>query len=199
MSIFPYWHPQKSLQALHAQLPALFVFSLVWSIGATCTTAGRAQFNARLLELIARHPDTRQSEMVAPPPSGPVTSPNPHHRHRTLAPAGEFGSSASLLSAPFHGFPFPLPSDVSVYDVVFDRKAGAWVSWMQWSEANEKKQHRHVHGLADVFIPNKDSTRYKFVMKALISVSCVCVCSVCECACVCACYWSDPAHFLSIV
>ena len=157
-----------------SHLPALFVLACVWSIGATCTSTGRARFDIRLRELVSGHPDIRPPDIVSPTAIAPVQSPLPHHRHRALV-SSEFSSFNSAPSTPVAGFPFPLPSEGTVYDWGFDRRTAGWVGWMQWAAGNEAVPESGVkpspaHSQADVFIPNKDSARYKFVMKTLITV-----------------------------
>ena len=47
--------PPESVKQLLTHLPALFIFSLVWSVGATANLEGRRRFNAILRQEMAAH------------------------------------------------------------------------------------------------------------------------------------------------
>jgi hypothetical protein len=175
---------QSAVVAFVNAIPAYVVLALTWTVGATVDASSRLRFDAFLRERMLSHPDVRLSGFanVLSPTAPPMTSPlpNAHHRHRSTltSPFNSFYEAMNAPGSPFTGFPFPFPStsDGTVYDFVFDGMSNAWKPWMSLEADDVSGHHNGAHRPAapvffsEVIVPNKDSVRYKYVMKALIMV-----------------------------
>jgi hypothetical protein len=154
---------QSAVVAFVNAIPAYVVLALTWTVGATVDASSRLRFDAFLRERMLSHP-----------------LPNAHHRHRSTltSPFNSFYEAMNAPGSPFTGFPFPFPStsDGTVYDFVFDGMSNAWKPWMSLEADDVSGHHNGAHRPAapvffsEVIVPNKDSVRYKYVMKALIMV-----------------------------
>ncbi len=108
-----------TLKLFQGQLPALFMFSLIWGAAGTSNTLGRKRFDAFL-----------RSEMDS------------------------------------HAFVFPLPTTGLLYDFAWSRESGTWVPWMSTVPPYEAPKNAKF---SDLIIATKDTVRYKYLAKALLS------------------------------
>ena len=128
---------EGALPALsEAQVDALLVFALVWSVGGTTDGAGRARFDAFARELLAQ----------------------PEQLSVDLGPGVEVHKPGFALAA-------PLPAERTVYDYVFDRKAGVWTPWLDTVSAAPPAVESQFH---ELIIQTVDTVRYSYILDVLI-------------------------------
>lgn len=127
-------HSAEKADALKRMLPSLMLFSVVWSLGASCDKGGRAAFDRHLREHIQHrvssgamllHPDAMFPEvsgvvhngsqliLVSVKPTLPCRIfPCPflcHHRHRAAQCTTDALTSGSFLINLLVSVPFPCP------------------------------------------------------------------------------------------
>ncbi|KAL0050690.1 hypothetical protein WJX82_005287 [Trebouxia sp. C0006] len=123
-------------------LEGLFIFSLIWSIGATTETAGRTLFNHFLRKLLRKgveeSPDRTEFDL------GPgVTIATPEFDLRAI-----------------------LPVDGSVHDYMFDQESCDWVHWMKTVPSQELPPTLAFH---EIIVQTIDTVRYSYLMRLLIT------------------------------
>ena len=102
-------------------MQGLFVFSLIWCVGATVDDAGRAKFDAFLRALLKREaPDTEGSALtvLAVPGAPQPNAPDPKELK----------------------FARPLPEKGTVFDVVWTGRD--WVEWMATQPHYQARAHQ---------------------------------------------------------
>ncbi|KAA6419936.1 MAG: dynein heavy chain axonemal [Trebouxia sp. A1-2] len=123
-------------------LEGLFIFSLIWSIGATTETAGRTLFNHFLRKLLRK---------------GVEESPE-----RTEF---DLGPGVTITTPEFDLRPV-LPVDGSVHDYVFDQESCDWVHWTKTVPAQELPPTLAFH---EIIVQTIDTVRYSYLMRLLIT------------------------------
>ncbi|KAM9486845.1 dynein axonemal heavy chain 7-like [Clarias gariepinus] len=120
-------------------LEGIFVFCLVWSVGASCTEPGRVKFDALVRELLtgALSEKTRTSHGILEhrePPSKQLT--------------------------------VPLPAEGTLYDYYFIKKgAGRWEMWIdQLKQAPRITKDAQFN---EIIVPTADTVRYTTLMEML--------------------------------
>ena len=144
--------PPEAVKLLLAHLPALFMFALVWSVGATANADGRRRFNAFLRQEMAAH------SFPFPFPEGAGALVHDFVWDPAAAPA-----PAAAAAAPAAGgaaAPTAAPAAAAA-------PTGAWVPWMTTIAAYEYPRGSAVD-FSELIIPTKDSVRYKWLSKALL-------------------------------
>jgi dynein heavy chain len=136
-----------------AWIRGLFVFCLVWSLGATVDDAGRAIFSERLAALVK---SGGEAPPTARPVSGAVTGPPHGHGH-----GHGHGAALDLTTQALLKFEQPLPDEGSCYDYLFELKGkGKWVKWMFTVEGEMTLKPNQK--LRDAIVPTTDTARYTY-------------------------------------
>ncbi|KAF6265404.1 dynein heavy chain 6 [Scenedesmus sp. NREL 46B-D3] len=123
-------------------LDALFLFSLIWSIGATCDRASTAKFSTLLRQLLA----------------GKVTA---------AAERSDFDLGPGLaISYPEQLLSTQLPEEGTVFEYNFDKEA---CSWMHWMAGTGTVSIPESLAFTDILVPTIDTVRYSHIMQLLVT------------------------------
>ncbi|KAL3161683.1 hypothetical protein ABBQ38_008782 [Trebouxia sp. C0009 RCD-2024] len=123
-------------------LEGLFIFSLIWSIGATTETAGRTQFNLFFRKLLRKSVEE-----------------SPDRTEFDLGPG-------VTISPPEFDLKPVLPVDGGVHDYLFDQEACDWVHWMATVPAQELPPSLTFN---EIIVQTIDTVRYSYLMRLLIT------------------------------
>ncbi|XP_053363484.1 dynein axonemal heavy chain 7-like [Clarias gariepinus] len=122
-------------------LECIFVFCLVWSVGASCTEPGRVKFNALVRELLTG-----------------ALSKKTRDTHGIL----------EQVEAPSKQLTVPLPAEGSVYDYYFIKKgAGKWELWV--TQLKQAPMIPRSAQFNEIIVPTVDTVRYTALMEMLIT------------------------------
>ena len=125
-----------------ATLECLFVFSLVWSLGASTDTDGRAKFSVFLRKLLAQKVDTSVD--------------------RT-----DFDVGAGLaITYPAFKLVNPMPTGGAVYDYVYDLATGAWTHWMDTVQVSPIAEALDFN---QIVVTTIDTVRYSWLLRTLVT------------------------------
>jgi dynein heavy chain len=131
---------ELSKTTVQTWLECLFLFSLVWSIGAAVDEDGRGLFDKALRGLLVGNvPDELQAFM---------TKDLPLHKKVTQ----------------------PIPDqidgkDASVYDYVFDKPSGKWAAWVKTAPEVPIPDNAQY---TDIIVPTVDTIRYTFLIDVFV-------------------------------
>eukprot|EP00741_Cyanophora_paradoxa_P016907 tig00020943_g16328.t1 len=132
---------------LAALVDSLFVFALVWSVGANVDAHSRKLFSDYLRYLLAGKPLTEDGE--------------------PLDEAEDEGSEARAKAQPLPGhrkLAITFPEKETVYDWSFDRQAKAWEPWLVPDLAIPAGARFH-----EIIVPTKDTVRFSFLFQTVIN------------------------------
>ncbi|KAM4730848.1 dynein axonemal heavy chain 7 [Anableps anableps] len=122
-------------------LEGIFVFSMVWSVGASCDDVGRDKFNSVLREML----------------SGPI-------RKETMTLHGLLGST----DAPSKLLTVPLPSNGTVYQYRFIKEGpGRWELWTD--ELKNASPISKDMQFNEIIVPTENTIRYMALMDLLVT------------------------------
>jgi len=132
---------KERVQRLADDLPALFMFSLIWSVACTSNEEGRKRLNAFL-----------RAEMRSVGFEVPLPSDGQVYDYCFLRPGEEMGETAG---------------DDGEGGGPAGGGASRWVPWMQ--TVDDYKFPTGKYEFADLIVPTKDSVRYKYLAKRLLA------------------------------
>uniref|UniRef100_A0A383V949 AAA+ ATPase domain-containing protein n=1 Tax=Tetradesmus obliquus TaxID=3088 RepID=A0A383V949_TETOB len=125
-----------------ACLDLLFLFSLIWSLGATCDRPSSVKFDAFLRQLVA----------------GKVTA---------AAERSDFDLGPGLtISYPEQLLSTQLPQEGTVFEYSFDKDTCSWVHWMAGVGAVSIPESL---AFTDIVVPTMDTVRYSHIMQLLVT------------------------------
>ncbi|KAM9486846.1 dynein axonemal heavy chain 7-like [Clarias gariepinus] len=120
-------------------LEGIFVFCLVWSVGATCTEPGRVKFDGLVRELLIG-----------------ALSENTRASHGIL----------EEIEAPSKQLTVPLPAEGSLYDYYFIKKGpGRWEMWIE--QLKQAPRIPKDVQFNEIIVPTADTVRYTTLMEML--------------------------------
>ncbi|XP_047008198.1 dynein axonemal heavy chain 7-like [Ictalurus punctatus] len=122
-------------------LEGMFVFSLVWSVGATCTEPGRVKFDGLVKELL----------------TGALTE-KTRARHGIL----------EQIEAPSKQLTVPLPAEGTLYEYRFIKEGpGSWEPWAE--EMRLAPPIPKDVQFNEIIVPTENTVRYTALMELLIT------------------------------
>ncbi|KAH7827931.1 dynein haevy chain 8, inner dynein arm 4 [Monocercomonoides exilis] len=134
---------QQKLEDMGECLPHIFIFALVWSVGATTNVEGRKSFNEFLMTLIREnHPDLLDTTLEQPTDAQPMKgslSPNPK-----------------------------IPAIYTLYDFVYNQKEKVWIPWMDTIDEYVIKPKT---AFTEMIVPTVDSVRNTHIINLLVRKS----------------------------
>jgi dynein heavy chain len=121
-------------------LECCFIFSLVWTVGGSCDSAGRMQFDKFLRTLLSGQcPDEEWN----------------------LGPTYNWDPPTSKPAA-------LLPPKGLVYDYMFDKATMQWVHWLDTMQPGEDRIPEEA-SFTDIVVPSSDTIRYSYLLEILIT------------------------------
>ncbi|KAM6934818.1 dynein axonemal heavy chain 7 [Xenentodon cancila] len=130
-----------SEKCVQSWLEGIFVFCLVWSVGASCDDLGRTKFDALLREVL----------------NGPVSE-------ETLARHGILATA----EGPAKQLTVPLPAQGTVYQYRFIKEGpGRWELWTD--ELKTAPPLRKDMQFNEIIVPTENTVRYMALMKLLVT------------------------------
>eukprot|EP00003_Mantamonas_plastica_P009854 TRINITY_DN1922_c0_g1_i3.p1 TRINITY_DN1922_c0_g1~~TRINITY_DN1922_c0_g1_i3.p1 ORF type:complete len:2408 (+),score=832.24 TRINITY_DN1922_c0_g1_i3:887-8110(+) len=130
-----------------------FIFSLVWSIGATTEMGGRVQFDRLLRDLIrgdSQNPFVRGTSSSSSTLNNADSSEDAYIDDYSNEPV-------DLLT--------PLPEEGLVYEYMFDSATGQWMQWMDTIEEFVIPKTAKFH---EIIVPTNDTVRYSYLLDLLV-------------------------------
>ncbi|XP_033990468.1 LOW QUALITY PROTEIN: dynein heavy chain 7, axonemal [Trematomus bernacchii] len=140
------FHDEAKMKSMHENdvcswLEGIFVFCLVWSVGASCDDPGRVKFDAVVREVL----------------SGPLSE-ETCTLHGILA----------TVEAPAKQFTVPLPSEDTVYQYRFIKEGpGRWELWTDQLKAAPPLCKDMQFN--EIIVPTENTVRYMALMELLIT------------------------------
>ncbi|MEW5317509.1 MAG: hypothetical protein WDW38_008798 [Sanguina aurantia] len=123
-------------------LECLFVFSLVWSLGASTEGEGRAKFSTFLRKLLEQQVDRKIDRTDF-----------------------DLGPGLEILDPGFK-LSLNIPKEGSVYDYVFDKVKANWKPWMETVNVGDVPESALFN---EIIITTIDTVRYSFLLQLLVT------------------------------
>jgi len=132
------------VKALPTWIECVFVFALIWSVGACVSLAGRSKFSTRLRQLLA------SDASAAAPAEGAV--------------AGKGSAKASSAVPATNKLSKPFPEDHSVFDYVYSPRQH-WIHWMNSTTLPGIPERAQFH---EIIVPTIDTVRHTYLLDVLL-------------------------------
>ncbi|XP_010562350.1 PREDICTED: dynein heavy chain 7, axonemal [Haliaeetus leucocephalus] len=121
-------------------LEGIFLFSLIWSVGASCKEDDRLKFDKVVRGML----------------NGPI-SPETRQRYKLLS---------SIDQQPSKAFTIPFPTEGTIYDYRFVKKgAGIWEPWVETLKSAPPIPQDMMFN--EIIVPSLDTVRYTALMELL--------------------------------
>ncbi|NWI17514.1 DYH7 protein, partial [Crypturellus soui] len=125
---------------VYSWLEGIFIFSLIWSIGASCKEDDRLKFDKVLREML----------------HGPISE-ETRERYKLLS---------SIDQQPSKAFTVPFPKEGTIYDYRFVKKGeGVWEPWVETLKAAPPIPRDMMFN--EIIVPTVDTVRYMALMELL--------------------------------
>ncbi|KNC54636.1 dynein heavy chain 2 [Thecamonas trahens ATCC 50062] len=149
--------PQAAVDRIVALAPALFVFALVWSIGATSDAAGRSAFDAHLRDaLVAAGPLAASVQL---PGAGLVYDWFLDFAAGLKVSAGGAASGSALAET---------HAAAAAAGGESEGSGSSRVSWVPWMDTIPPYAIKRRTAFADIIVPTIDSVRYTYMLDVLL-------------------------------
>uniref|UniRef100_A0A8C8BSX8 Dynein axonemal heavy chain 7 n=1 Tax=Otus sunia TaxID=257818 RepID=A0A8C8BSX8_9STRI len=128
------------LEFIRKHTKGIFLFSLIWSVGASCKEDDRLKFDKVVREML----------------NGPITE-GTREQYKLLS---------SIDQQPSKAFTVPFPTEGTIYDYLFVKKgAGIWEPWVETLKSTPPiPQHMMFN---EIIVPTLDTVRYMALMELL--------------------------------
>uniref|UniRef100_A0A8C4J679 Dynein axonemal heavy chain 7 n=1 Tax=Dromaius novaehollandiae TaxID=8790 RepID=A0A8C4J679_DRONO len=140
IGLFDRMAPLSLDQKLFSLPRGIFIFSLIWSVGASCKEDDRLKFDKVLREML----------------NGPISE-ETRERYNLLS---------SIDQQPSKAFAVPFPTEGTIYDYRFVKKgAGIWEPWVETLKSAPPIPRDMMFN--EIIVPTLDTVRYMALMELL--------------------------------